>query len=90
MTDKAILKDFEFAGRTASYHYADDTGGEWGLGDAAHRRAMDLYHQNPQLQAAMLEISKKFLWSLKNDLKAQKYRRTLIEKGRKDLYFQGG
>ena len=63
------LEDFDYLGRTASYHYADDSCGEWKLGDIAKEAAIELFKANPDLQEEMREIAKGFLWSLPKDLK---------------------
>lgn len=64
-----IQEQFETAGNQASYHYADDSGREWGSGHAAKAVAMQLYWDNPELQAELAEIAKGFLWSLPHELR---------------------
>ena len=59
-----IVKTFDYLGRTASYHYADDSGSEWNLGDIAKDAAIVLFKNNPELQPEMREVAKGFLWSL--------------------------
>jgi hypothetical protein len=60
-----ILEEFERAGRTASFHYADDSGQEWNHGDAALKDALKLFDKHPQLHDKMRLIALSFLWSLK-------------------------
>ena len=59
-----IVEQFEYIGRTASYHYADDSGREWSDGDKLKRVAVAIFEDNPELQAEMREVAKGFLWSL--------------------------
>ena len=59
-----VLADFEHHGKTASYHYADDTTSEWGVARRAECRALALFDGNVMLQDEMREIAKGFLWSL--------------------------
>lgn len=65
----SILATFKDAGVTASFHYADNTGSEWGLGDNYKRTALKLFDNNPDLQSEMRVIAKGFLWSLGTDRK---------------------
>ena len=62
-----ILNRFTKHGKDASFHYADDTGKEWGSGDREKRDALVLFDSNPALQKEMREIAKGFLWSLKSE-----------------------
>lgn len=59
------LDKFQKLGMDASYHFADDTGKEWGIGFELQREAEAIFAANPDLHQQMREISKKFLWSLK-------------------------
>ena len=59
-----IIKEFVKLGYDASYHYADDSGGEWDLGHKAKREALEIYDSNPELQKEMKELSRGFLWVL--------------------------
>ena len=59
-----ILNQFDRAGRQASYHYADDTGGEWNQGDDWKRKALAIYDAHPELHLRMRVIARGFLWSL--------------------------
>lgn len=58
-----ILRDFERAGKNASFHFADDSGREWHLGYAERDKAIALWRGNKHLTQEMLEIGKHFLWS---------------------------
>ena len=57
------LKQFIKLGKDASYHYADDSGKEWGLANGCVRQAMELYKANPELRALMREEARGFLWA---------------------------
>ena len=46
----------------ASYHFADDSGKEWGLAYKAKSEALEIFDAHPDLQAEMREIAKWFLW----------------------------
>ncbi len=59
------LTEFDRLGRSASFHYADDTAsGEWRLGDIDKLAALALFDAHPELQGEMREIAGHFLWSL--------------------------
>lgn len=60
----SILEDFKSAGMQASFHYADDSGKEWGRARTLQNEAMQMYRDNPDLQDEMKTIAKGFLWSL--------------------------
>ena len=62
--ENETLEQFRSYGRTASYHYADDTTSEWGAARRAEGKALSLFDNNPELQPEMREIAKGFLWSL--------------------------
>lgn len=62
--DEMILREFKDYGQIASYHFADDTGREWSHAHSLKNRALELYKENPNLQDAMREISKNFLWGI--------------------------
>jgi len=68
MTDSELANDFveEFNlhGKVASYHYSDDTGKEWVLGDRHKTLALIVVDSHPDLQPEMREAAKGFLWSL--------------------------
>jgi hypothetical protein len=68
-----IVKQFKDLGFKASYHFADDSGKEWHLGNDLQKQAMDLFFANPDDQAEMLEISKEFLWSMRMELRYRGY-----------------
>ena len=59
-----IVMQFRDLGDKASYHYADDSGSEWGLADDEKRMALALFDANPELQQEMREVARGFLWSL--------------------------
>lgn len=65
--DADTLLQFKKHGDSASYHYADDSGGEWGVARDRKTKALELFDSNPPLQAQMREIAKGFLWSLKTE-----------------------
>ena len=60
-----VLKEFESLGQKASFHFADDSGAEWYLGDKAEKDALELFDEHPDLQNQMREIARGFLWSLR-------------------------
>ena len=59
------LERFKELGEKASYHYADDSGKEWSLGNKAKLECLEIYDANPDLHNTMRAIAKGFLWSLK-------------------------
>lgn len=59
---------FDKLGISASCHYADDTGREWGSAALQKREAMTLYHTHPELRSEFERIAEGFLWSLKLEL----------------------
>jgi hypothetical protein len=59
-----VLKRFKDLGRKASYHYADDTGTEWGEAKRLENEARQLFADNPDLQDELEAIAKGFLWRL--------------------------
>ena len=61
MNDQQVLDDYNGHGRSASYHYADDSGGEWGHARKEVSKAMTLWHSNPHLHTQMRELAKGFL-----------------------------
>ena len=69
-----VVEQFLKLGRSASYHFADDSGKEWGQGDSYKAKAMALYDMNPAYQAEMLEKAD-FLWSMKGELDSRYHRR---------------
>ena len=69
-----ILEQFKKLGMDASFHFADDTGSEWGLAYRDQEKALDLYLKNPSLQEEMKEIAKGFIFSLERELKYKKDR----------------
>ena len=67
-----ILDCFRELGVSASVHFADDSGKEWGQGRKDEAEAMKLYHDNPGLKSEFEAIAKGFLWSLKLNLAGMK------------------
>ena len=65
--EKQIIDLFKEFGLKASYHFADDSTGEWDLAYEAENKALKLFDDNPSLQSQMREIAKGFLWSLKRE-----------------------
>lgn len=59
----AILSSFEQHGKSASYHYADDSGKEWHLGALERDKALDIWRKHKYLTEEMKVIGKGFLWS---------------------------
>ena len=72
-----VVEQFLKLGRSASYHFADDSGKEWGDGYSYKAKAMALYDANPAYQAEMLEKAD-FLWSVESELDSR-YHRQLHE-----------
>ena len=59
-----ITEEFKKLGMSASYHYADDSGIEWGHANLDKAKALKLFDDNPDLQDEMRVASRDFLWSL--------------------------
>ena len=59
----AILSSFEQHGKHASYHYADDSGKEWHLGELERDKALAIWREHKYLTEEMKVIAKGFLWS---------------------------
>jgi hypothetical protein len=68
-------KEFKKLGLSASYHFADDSGKEWGHAYKDQKKAIKLYDDNPEQQVEMMKISKGFLWSLVTELKHKELRK---------------
>lgn len=66
-TTRNPIAEFERLGNKASYHFADDSTGEWDLAYKAKRQALELFDANPDLQDQMRETAKGFLWPLNHD-----------------------
>lgn len=69
-----LVEQFNTLGQSASYHYADDSGKEYGLGVAKEREAMVLFHAHPELEDQFREKANGFLWSLDITLRNEAYR----------------
>ena len=65
-----ITEQFCKLGNEASFHFADDSTSEWGIGSGLKKKAMSLYWNNPALQDEM-ETHADFLWSLKGEIDVQ-------------------
>lgn len=63
LTDEEILAEFDSLGGTASFHYADDSGKEWGQGDILKAQALKLVLAHPELRDRFLKVGQRFLWS---------------------------
>ena len=61
-----VLMRFKDHGKMASFHYADDSCKEWGLGDKQKAAALKLFDDNPELQNDMRLIARGFIWSLES------------------------
>jgi hypothetical protein len=59
-----ILNTFNDKGRQASFHYADDSGKEWGHAKRLETDCRRLFAEHPELQDEMTKIAKGFLWTL--------------------------
>lgn len=64
MTDSEIIEQFSKMASSASFHYADDSGNEWGQARQAEDAAMQIYHDNPKLQPKMDKIGATQLWAM--------------------------
>lgn len=65
MKNKAqILATFKKHGSDASFHFANDTGKEDGLGRESRDKALAIFDTHPALQAQMRKIAGGFLWTL--------------------------
>jgi hypothetical protein len=61
MENEEILAEFTEAGRTASYHYADDSCKEWDLGFKHSQKCKALWDAHPELHDQMRVIKRGFL-----------------------------
>ena len=59
-----VLDKFDELGRSASFHYADDSGKEWDLARKDKEAAEALFIAHPELRDEMIAIARNFLWSL--------------------------
>ena len=67
----AILSSFEQHGKSASYHYADDSGREWHLGALERDKALAIWRAHKHLTEEMRVIAKGFLWSFNTFAEAE-------------------
>ena len=72
IVDFRVLADFAKLGNQASYHYADDSGKEWRLGQIDRDAALLLWKLNPHLEQDMLFLAKDFLWSFSTFVEEKK------------------
>lgn len=75
--DSRILNAFRLHGYNASYYYADDTGGDWQLGQAEEEKALEIYDLHPELQTEFHRAARDFLWSLDISLRDREARRAV-------------
>ena len=68
----ALLDSFRELGKSASFHYADDSGSEWGAARHDEAEAMKIYHAHPELKSEFEAIAENFLWDLKPNLARMK------------------
>ncbi len=74
-SDAALLAEYKEHALNASFHYADDSAKEWGMGDKAKAKAMAVYDENPHLQQQIREqAGRNQLWSLSLELEGRKRR----------------
>lgn len=59
-----ILKDFQYCGNQASFHYAGPVS-EWDEANEWKDEAISLFKENRGLRAEMRAIAQKFLWFVK-------------------------
>ena len=57
------VDEFDRHGMDASYHYADDSCGEWDRARVARDKALEVFDANPGHQWLMREIAASFLWA---------------------------
>lgn len=62
-TDEMIMQQFKKHARACSFHYADDSCGEWGLAREEKAKALELFDTHPHLHETMREEMKKELWA---------------------------
>lgn len=60
--DLVFLANFYANGMDASYHYADDSGKEWGHGQALSHKCYQAARDRPDLLPQMLELGRSFLF----------------------------
>ena len=63
MDAKMVIQQFEKHARACSYHYADDSGKEWGLAREEKAKALELFDTHPDLQLEMRKIADSQLWA---------------------------
>ena len=73
-TPDEIVSEFAHEGMTASYHYADDSGKEWSLGNIHRDKTLAIWRANPELTPRFLEVGKKFLWSFSTCVETEEKR----------------
>ena len=55
---ETVLEFFEKKASSASYHYADDSGKEWGKARGCVRICRDILKNYPEYRADLIEIAK--------------------------------
>ena len=66
MTEDTVmtpLEAFKKLARSASFHFADDSGGEWALGYRDQAAAIELFDQHPEAHDEMREAVQGELWA---------------------------
>lgn len=60
----SMVENFIKHGDKASYHYADDSAGEWGLGNNERDLALEIFDNasDPE-RVLMRQAAQKFLWA---------------------------
>ena len=61
------LTEFLKLGRSASYHYADDSGKEWKLGDKDKKLALEIFDKAGHTMHRHMREQADFLWSFKTE-----------------------
>ena len=64
---QTILANFYANGMDASYHYADDSGKEWKLGQELSHKCYQAAQDHPELLPQMKELGKSFLFIFNPD-----------------------
>lgn len=62
--EKEIIDHYKSLARSASYHYADDSGKEWDQAREYEQKALDLFYAYPQMERKLRAAHKGNLWSL--------------------------
>ena len=81
--ENELVAEYSRLARKASYHYADDSGGEWGIAGKAKSAAMALYWANPGLRVRFGDAHKGNLWSLPREIQICEERRSATKTSQK-------